>query len=96
MTMTLDEVRDRAATRQELCLTVKKLLVNRLDLECDPGMIGDDQPLFGRGLELDSLDTLELAVAVQEELGVTITDDDTECLLSLNRLVDHIETAARP
>jgi acyl carrier protein len=92
MTMTLEAVRDRAKTRQELCGEVKKLLVSRLELDCDPMMIGDDQPLFGRGLELDSIDTLELAVAVQEELGVTITDDDTECLLSLNRLVDYIET----
>jgi len=91
MTMTIETVRTRAKTRQELCRSVKKLLVSRLDLECDPAMIGDDQPLFGRGLELDSIDTLELAVAVQEDLGVTITDDDTECLLSLNRLVDHIE-----
>ena len=90
-TMTLDAIRARAKDRQELCDNVKKLLVSRLELDCDPAMIGDDQPLFGRGLELDSIDTLELAVAVQEELGVTITDDDTECLLSLNRLVDHIE-----
>ncbi len=91
MTMTLEDVRTRAQTRHELCGQVKKLLVDRLSLDVDPGMISDDQPLFGRGLELDSIDTLELAVAVQEELGVTITDDDTECLLSLNRLVDHIE-----
>lgn len=91
MTMTLEAVQTRAKARQELCRGVKKLLVSRLELECDPAMIGDDQPLFGRGLELDSIDTLELAVAVQEELGVTITDDDTECLLSVNRLVDHIE-----
>ena len=93
MPMTLEAVRDRAKARQELCGQVKKLLVDRLELEVDPDMIGDDQPLFGRGLELDSIDTLELAVAVQEELGVTITDDDTECLLSLNRLVDHIEAS---
>ena len=53
-------------------------------------MIGDDQPLFGRGLELDSIDTLELAMAVEEEFGVVITDDDTDTLLSLNRLVDHV------
>jgi acyl carrier protein len=55
-------------------------------------MIADDQPLFGRGLELDSIDTLELAMAIEESYGVTITDDDTESLLSLNRLVDHVET----
>jgi acyl carrier protein len=91
MTMTMDAARWAAQARQELCGQVKKLLVDRLSLDIDPAMIGDDQPLFGRGLELDSIDTLELAVAVQEELGVTITDDDNDCLLSLNRLVDHIE-----
>jgi acyl carrier protein len=91
MTMTLEAVRTHAKVRKQLCGQVKKLLVDRLELEVDPEMIGDDQPLFGRGLELDSIDTLELAVAVQEELGVSITDDDNDCLLSLNRLVDHIE-----
>jgi acyl carrier protein len=82
----------RAGERQKLCTEVKSLLVERLALDVDPGMIADDQPLFGRGLELDSIDTLELAMAIEESYGVTITDDDTESLLSLNRLVDHVET----
>jgi acyl carrier protein len=69
---------------------MKHLLVDRLALTVDADMIGDDQPLFGRGLELDSIDTLELAMAVEEKFGVVITDDDTESLLSLNRLVDHV------
>jgi len=70
--------------------TLRDLLVDRLSVPVDPAMIGDDQPLFGRGLELDSIDTLELAMAVEEEFGVVITDDDTDTLLSLNRLVDHV------
>lgn len=91
MVLTLQETTSRAGQRQELCAEVKALLVDRLALDVDPGMIGDDQPLFGRGLELDSIDTLELAMAIEESYGVTITDDDTESLLSLNRLVDHVE-----
>ncbi|MFE0257695.1 acyl carrier protein [Streptomyces sp. NPDC059010] len=93
MVMTLDEATRRATARQELCSQVKNLLVDRLSLDVDPGSIGDDQPLFGRGLELDSIDTLELAMAVEDTFGVTVTDDDTHSLLSLNRLVDHIEGA---
>lgn len=92
MSMTMADARERAETRQVLCGEMKELLVDRLTLPIDPGMIGDDQPLFGRGLELDSIDTLELAMAVEEKFGVIITDDDTESLLSLNRLVDHVET----
>ncbi|ANP56745.1 acyl carrier protein [Streptomyces griseochromogenes] len=91
--MKLDEATRRAAARQDLCSQVKQLLVDRLSLDVAPRAIGDDQPLFGRGLELDSIDTLELAMAVEDTFGVTVTDDDTQSLLSLNRLVDHIEGA---
>jgi acyl carrier protein len=91
MALTLQETTQAAAARQELCADVKGLLVERLTLDVDPAMIGDDQPLFGRGLELDSIDTLELAMAVEDRFGVVVTDDDTESLLSLNRLVDHIQ-----
>ena len=93
MVLTLQETTARAGARQELCTRMKSLLVDRLALDVDPAKIGDDQPLFGRGLELDSIDTLELAMAVEEMFGVTITDDDTESLLSLDRLVDHVEAS---
>jgi len=91
MSLTLEQARTRARARQELTGEVKRLLVDRLALDVDPDLIGDDQPLFGRGLELDSIDTLELAMAIEERFGVTITDDETESLLSLNRLADHVE-----
>ena len=91
MVATLEETTSRAKARQHLCGEVKALLVDRLALDVNPELIGDDQPLFGRGLELDSIDTLELAMAIEESYGVTITDDETESLLSLNRLVDHVE-----
>jgi acyl carrier protein len=91
MVATLEETTSRAQARQQLCGEVKALLVDRLALDVNPELIGDDQPLFGRGLELDSIDTLELAMAIEESYGVTITDDETESLLSLNRLVDHVE-----
>lgn len=89
--LTLEETKRKAAQRQQMCAEVKELLVDRLALDIDAAVIGDDQPLFGRGLELDSIDTLELAMAVEDKFGVTITDDETESLLSLNRLVDHVE-----
>jgi acyl carrier protein len=91
MVATLEETTSLAQARQQLCGEVKALLVDRLALDVNPELIGDDQPLFGRGLELDSIDTLELAMAIEESYGVTITDDETESLLSLNRLVDHVE-----
>lgn len=61
----------------ELRLEVKELIVESLNLEdVDPGEIEDEQALFGSGLELDSLDALQLAVAIEERYGVPITDED--------------------
>jgi acyl carrier protein len=61
----------------ELRLQVKQLIVESLNLEdIDPEEIEDEQPLFGAGLELDSLDALQLAVAIEERFGVPITDED--------------------
>ncbi len=56
---------------------IKEMIVEALNLEdVDPAEIGDDQPLFGEGLQLDSLDALQLAVAVEERFGVAINDED--------------------
>lgn len=56
---------------------IKRLLIEALDLrgkaEAD---IADDLPLFGDGLKLDSLDALQLAVALEERYGVEIPEDE--------------------
>lgn len=91
MTVDYADASAAAKERQQACTDMKEMLVDRLALDVEPAMIGDDQPLFGRGLELDSIDTLEVAMAVEEKYGVVITDDETESLLSLNRLVDHVQ-----
>lgn len=89
--MSLDELREHAARRRHLGETVKALLVDRLDLPIEAEWITDDQPLFGRGLELDSVDALELAVGVDELMGVSVTDEQVGTFGSVNRIVDYIE-----
>jgi acyl carrier protein len=60
-----------ASLRSEL----KALLVARLRLQhVDPASIADDDPLVGGALALDSIDMLELALAVEEKYGVKVTD----------------------
>ena len=93
MAQDYDELLDQARARAALNQRVKTMLVESLDLEVRPEHIGDDQPLFGRGLELDSLDTLEIVVMFEEHLGVTITDDDRAAFGSVNRLVDFVVDA---
>ena len=56
---------------------IKRLLIEALDLrgktEAD---IDDDAALFGEGLKLDSLDALQLAVALEERYGVEVPEGD--------------------
>lgn len=54
---------------------LKELIVSELNLEGrEPSSIEDDAPLFGEGLGLDSLDALQLAMAVEEKLAVRIPE----------------------
>lgn len=86
------EVQEKAAKRREMCDKVKDIIVDRLGLEMDPILITDDQPLFGRGLELDSIDALELSIGVEDQFEVAINDDNMAVFGSVNTMVDYIMT----
>ena len=59
--------------------TIKRLIVQSLNLEgMSPDSIADDQPLFGEGLGLDSVDALELVVALEKEFHVSIRSDEID------------------
>lgn len=56
---------------------LKHLIVDTLRLEeIAPEEIEDDMPLFGEGLGLDSVDALELVVALEKAYGVVIEDEE--------------------
>jgi len=58
-------------------LTVKKLIVQSLNLEgMIPERIGDEDRLFGEGLGLDSVDALELVVALEKEYGISVASHE--------------------
>ncbi len=62
----MNELRDR----------LKQMIIDELHLdETTPEGIADGAALFGDGLGLDSLDALQLAVAVEEHFGVRIGDE---------------------
>ena len=55
---------------------IKEMIITSLNLEgVTPEQIVDDAPLFGEGLGLDSIDALELAVAIERKYHVTIPDE---------------------
>ncbi len=73
---------------------VAGLIVSALSLETRPGDIAPEEPLFGAGLGLDSIDALELALAVSKRYGVQLRSDDERnhrIFSSLRTLAAHIE-----
>lgn len=59
---------------------IRELIIEALDLEdIDPTDIEVESPLFGEGLGLDSIDALELGVAIQKRYGVKLdaTSEET-------------------
>ncbi len=85
-----EDVRAHAKAQRELCAKIRTMLVERLDLPVDPEWLTDDQPLFGRGLELDSVDALEITIGISSEFDASITDDDREAFGSVAKLAERI------
>jgi acyl carrier protein len=78
---------------QDLKADLKEQIVVHLNLEeVDPKEIKDDEPLFGDGLGLDSIDALELIVMLEAQYGLKVTnpEDGKRVFHSVNSLADYI------
>jgi acyl carrier protein len=63
----------------DLKLQIKKLIVSALELEdVKPENIVDSEPIFGSGLGLDSIDALELGIALKKTFGVKFSSENAE------------------
>jgi len=79
-------------TAQEAALA--SLIVNTLNLEVGAPEIDPQAPLYGEGLGLDSIDMLEIALAVSKEFGVKLRADDKDnrqIFSSLRSLTAYVE-----
>jgi len=73
---------------------VAALIVEALHLEVSAEEIDPEAPLFGEGLGLDSIDALEIALAVSRRYGFQLRSDDEhngQIFASLRSLAAHIE-----
>ena len=72
---------------------IKKAIIRSLRLPITPEEIGDDVPLFGEGLGLDSIDVLELVLELERSFGVSITDEETgaRVLRTVNTIAAYVE-----
>jgi acyl carrier protein len=82
---------EQTATERELA----QLIVESLNLEgVDPASIDPDAALFREGLGLDSIDALELALAISNKYGFKLRSDDEnnrEIFSNLRALSGHVE-----
>jgi len=77
----------------ELKQQLKEQIITFLNLTpLTPDEIKDDAPLFGDGLGLDSIDSLELIVLLKREYGIDIRDpkDGRKVLVNINTMADYI------
>ena len=78
------------ARRTEVLAKIRRMLVISLSLRRRPDEIDPDTSLFGTGLGIDSIDAVEILVALEIEFGVKLLDpvDRRRQLRSVNSLVD--------
>ena len=77
----------------ELQNDVARLIVSALNLDISPEEIRPDAPLYGEGLGLDSIDILEVALAVSKHFGFQLRADNADnvrIFSSLASLTEHI------
>jgi acyl carrier protein len=78
---------------EDLIPKVKQMIINSLRIEgMSPDEIGSDAPLFGDGLGLDSIDALQLVVAMEKEFGTIVPDAATgsKVFASVRSMADYI------
>lgn len=83
-------------TREEVENKLKETIVSSLDLEdLTAADIETEAPLFGEGLGLDSIDALELGMAVKKAFGIMFSSnpaDNKKIFYSVKTLADYVES----
>lgn len=84
-----------ATPSSELLAEVAALIVEALNLDITPDSIAPDDPLYGEGLGLDSIDMLEISLEISKRYGFQLKSDNdknAEIFASLRSLSAHVAT----
>lgn len=87
-------MRDIDFLMEDLKLKLKQQIIESLNLQgMEPKDIDDNAPLFGEGLGLDSIDSLELMVLLERNYGIKIEDarEGRKVLSSVQSMADYIQ-----
>ena len=71
---------------------VKQVIIRTLSLEVDANEIDDEDQLFGGGLGINSMATIEIIVGLEEEFGIEVPDEDlrVELFDSVQTMADYV------
>ena len=78
---------------EDMLVQIKQMIIDALRIEdMQPDDIETDAPLFGDGLGLDSIDALQLVVAMEKDFGVVVPDaaTGTRVFASVRTMAEHI------
>lgn len=84
---------DSNQTKDQLILTLKSQIIEALNLEeVKPEDIADNEPLFGEGLGLDSIDALEIIVLLERSYGIKLSSptEGKEIFRSVASIADYV------
>jgi acyl carrier protein len=84
-------LREKIDKRCEILQGIKEELIERLELDMNPDDIDDDAYLFGGGLQLDSIDSMEIIIGIQSRFGAEIPEGDMSPLRTINTLADFVQ-----
>jgi len=85
---------DTVKDTERLCVFLKRMIIETLKIEdITVEDIENDEPLFREGLGLDSIDALELVVAIEKIFNIIIEDEDVgkKAFASINALAKFIQ-----
>jgi len=83
-----------SSNQSELCDRIKRMIVKAVKLKIPPERIENTKPLFGpEGVGLDSIDALELVIALEKEFGARISDSSVgrKVLVSVETIAKFIQ-----
>lgn len=92
MSTDISNMQERISRRKQILDDIKEELIERLELEFEAEDIDDDTFLFGGGLQLDSIDSMEIIIGMQSQFGVMIPEDDVSSMRTINTLADFVES----
>lgn len=78
--------------REDILRRIRKILIERLQVRREADELDPDTPLFGAGIGLDSVDSVELIVSIETEFGLKLKQEASgrRFMRTINTMADMV------